>query len=96
MFRGSKYGVANTNWEGDYMTMLKKSLMLLMVFAALWSAETVCQAEILPPYGQGQIGLQAVVLCESLTVHQDRSVDSKAVKTLLYGDTFIVQDKWDG
>ena len=43
------------------MTMLKKSLMLLMVFAALWSAETVCQAEILPPYGQGQIGLQAVV-----------------------------------
>lgn len=78
------------------MTMLKKSLMLLMVFAALWSAETVCQAEILPPYGQGQIGLQAVVLCESLTVRQDRSVDSKAVKTLLYGDTFIVQDKWDG
>ena len=43
-------------------------IMLLMVFAALWSAETVCQAEILPPYGQGQIGLQAVVLCESLTV----------------------------
>ena len=86
MFRGSKYGVANTNWEGDYMTMLKKSLMLLMVFmvfAALWSAETVCQAEILPPYGQGQIGLQAVVLCESSTVRQDRSVDSKAVKTLL-------------
>ena len=28
------------------------------------------QAEILPPHGEGQIGLQAVILCENLTLRQ--------------------------
>ncbi len=54
------------------------------------------QAEILPAHGEGQIGYQAVVLCESLTVRQERSASSKALKTLHYGDTFAVQDSWDG
>ncbi len=78
------------------MNLLKKSFLLLLVFAALGSAEPACRAEILPSYGQGQIGLQAVVLCESLTVRADRSADSASVKTLRYGDTFLVQDSWDG
>ena len=36
------------------------------------------------------------MLCESLTVRQERSAGSKAVETLHYGDTFAVQDNWDG
>lgn len=54
------------------------------------------QAEILPAQGMGQIGYQAVVLCESLTVRQERSASSEAVKMLHYGDTFIVTNSWDG
>ena len=54
------------------------------------------QAEILPAHGEGQIGYEAVVLCESLTVRQERSASAKAVKTLYYSDTFAVQDAWDG
>lgn len=77
--------------------MLKKrAILLILALFILCGGINVGFAEILPPYGQGQIGLQAVVLCESLTVRQERSAESKAVKTLLYGDTFIVQDQWDG
>ena len=79
------------------MRMRKKCLMLaVLMLAALWYAGGACHAEILQPHGQGQIGWQAVVLCESLTVRQERSAGSKAVKTLRYGDTFIGQEKWDG
>lgn len=67
-------------------------LSMILTFADVESIH----AEILPARGEGQIGYQAVVLCESLTVRQDRSASSRAVKTLHYGDTFAVQDSWDG
>ena len=48
-------------------------------------------AEIIPPYGPGQqIGYPAVVLCEELTLRENPSSSSKAVKTLNYGDLPIV------
>ena len=68
---------------------------LLSMILAFGSIAGV-QAEILPAYGEGQIGYQAVVLCESLTVRQERSASSRAVKTLHYGDMFAVQDTFDG
>lgn len=67
-------------------------LLVILPFAGI----TRIRAEILPAQGEGQIGYQAVVLCESLTVHQERSAGSKAVETLHYGDTFAMQDRWDG
>ncbi len=67
-------------------------LSMVLPFADIASV----RAEILPAHGEGQIGYQAVVLCESLTVRQERSTRSKAVETLHYGDTFAVQDSWDG
>ena len=73
-----------------------RKVVWFTILAVFIIALGLVQAEILPPYGEGQIGLQAVVLCESLTVRQDRSVHSKAVETLQYGDTFIVQKKEDG
>lgn len=53
-------------------------------------------AEIIPPYGEGQIGLSAVVLCETLTLRQEASTASKAVATLHYGDRPIVTEQKDG
>lgn len=67
-------------------------LSMILSFGNLASV----QAEIIPAYGEGERGYQAVVLCESLTVRQERSARSKAVKTLHYGDTLAVQDSWDG
>ena len=79
-------------------TDMKKRFLpagLLSMILAFGSIAGV-QAEILPAYGEGQIGYQAVVLCESLTVRQERSASSRAVKTLHYGDMFAVQDTFDG
>ena len=76
-----------------------KTYRWLTVFAVLALAlgsVGMGQAEILPPYGEGQIGLQAVVLCETLTLRQQPSSSAKAVKTLHYGDLPIVIEQSDG
>ena len=71
--------------------------MFTMTLAMLWhTAGNVCEAAILPPRGEGQIGLQAVILCETLTVRQEQSTASKALKTLQYGESIIVQKQADG
>ena len=51
----------------------------------------VACAEIIPPSEPGQqIGYQAVVLCEKLTLREKPSSSSKAVQSLDYGDLPIV------
>ncbi len=79
---------------------MKKKVYLAILTAlvlALGSLGLV-QAEILPPHGFGQIGLQAVVLCEKLTLRQEPSATSGAVETLEYGALPIVieQNPADG
>ena len=69
--------------------------ILTVLMLALGSVKRV-QAEIIPPYGEGEKGFQAVVLCDSLTVRRERSSSAKAVKTLRYGDTLAVQKPVDG
>ena len=61
----------------------------------LGSAWTV-QAEIIPAYGEGQTGLEAVVLCEELTVREMPGASSGAVQKLKYGTRFIVQPQTGG
>ena len=39
---------------------MKKSLLLLSLLLALVCAAVSCSAEIIPPYGEGQIGLEAL------------------------------------
>ena len=80
------------------ITIMKKRMWMTILLSAilLWGGIAGVGAEILPARGEGQIGYQAVVLCESLTVRKERSAGSGAVKTLHYGDTFAVQDNWDG
>ena len=67
-----------------------KRAVLTAAILLLLNAGAV-QAEIIPPYGEGQIGLEAVVLCEELTVREMPSASSKAVQTLKYGRRFAVQ-----
>ncbi len=53
-------------------------------------------AEIIPASGMGQIGLQAAVLCDTLTLRQEPSSSSKALQTLHYRDLIIVTEQQDG
>lgn len=56
------------------------------------------RAEIIPASGQGQIGYEAVVLCEELTIRSGTSVSSAAMGRLQYGDVFacqrVLKDGW--
>lgn len=65
-------------------------LTILTALVLTLGSIIVAQAQIIPPHGEGQIGLQAVVLCETLTVRQEPSASSKAVETLPYGSLPIV------
>ena len=78
------------------MRMLKKILALLCALALVWSVGSVCLAEIIPPYGEGQNGYQVVVLCDSLAVRQEPDANAAVRKTLRYGDRFIVVSRQDG
>ena len=75
--------------------MRGKAVLLLIAFGILFRSGAA-GAEIIPAYGQGQIGYQAVVLCESLTVRKSRSTSSAALRTLRNGETFITQENRDG
>ena len=75
------------------MRNMKRFIAFLMLFVL---AAGVGRAEIIPPYGEGQIGLTAVVLCSNLTVRKDRSASSEAVTTLNAGARFMVQNQVDG
>ena len=71
-----------------YAWLAALTAMLLLIGSA--------QAEIIPPYGFGQIGLPAVVLCEELTLREEPGATSKALEKLEYGDLPIVMEQSDG
>ena len=76
--------------------MFKRGMMLFASLVTFFSLGSTCRAEILPAYGPGQIGYTAVVLCDSLSVRQERSSASEAVKTLHHGDRMMVLSQKDG
>ena len=70
-----------------------KKYVLLTVLAALvlmLVSNGIAMAEIIPPYGMGQIGYHGAVLCQELTVRKAPDTSSKAVKTLKCGDFILV------
>ena len=77
---------------------MKKYLKLTALAALILTlcSAGMARAEIIPAYGEGQIGLQAVVLCETLTLRKEPRASSEAVKTLRYGDQIIVQPQTGG
>ena len=76
--------------------MKKKPAVFLIMSMSMVLGSAVCHASIIPPKGPGQIGYSSVVLCNSLTAHQDPSFSSPSVQTLHYGDKIIVMSTKDG
>ena len=66
--------------------------VLILMIASIGSAH----AEIIPPHGYGQIGLQSVVLCEELSLRSEPSASSNKLRTLKYGDLPIVIEQSNG
>ena len=78
---------------------MKKNVWLTALLAMLFllsAAAVPAQAEIIPPFGEGQIGLQAVVLCDRLTVYQEPNEASPAVQTLEYRALISVTEQSNG
>ena len=77
---------------------MKKHTLLAVVIALILTIGSIgiVHAEIIPPHGMGQIGLQAVVLCEEMTLREKPSASSKALQKLEYGDWPIVIEQKDG
>ena len=71
---------------------MKKNAFLTVFIALILLLATIgaAQADVIPPFGEGQIGLTAVVLCESLTLREAPNAASKAVKILQYHDLINV------
>lgn len=67
-------------------------VLLVVMIGSIVSA----QAKIIPPYGEGQIGLQAVVLCEELTMRAGSNASAQVVKKLKYGSLINVDRQVDG
>ena len=80
---------------------MKKYVWLKMLTALVLALGCVgsAYAEVIPPAEPGQqIGYQAVVLCEKLTLREKPDVSARAVETLEYGSRPIVvgADRPDG
>ena len=67
-------------------------IVMTLIIGSIWTV----QAEIIPPYGEGQIGLSAVVLCENLTVRQAPVADTGIITSLQGGARIIVMEQTDG
>ena len=77
---------------------MKKYSWLIILAAMILALGCIgmAHAEILPPHGWGQIGLQGVILCEELSLREHPGASSKLVETLHYGDMIIVTQQSDG
>ena len=71
-----------------------KAIVLALIIALLSAG--VVYAEIIPPYGEGQIGLISIALCDGLVLRQEPNEAAEAVDTLQRGDRPIVMRQEDG
>ena len=74
---------------------MKKMIMFALALAMLLIAGAA-QAEIIPPYGEGQIGLRAAILCEKLTLREAPRSDAGIIDELTNNDFIIVTKQMDG
>ncbi len=73
-----------------------RKFMAILLGLMLAGMASVALSEIRAPYGEGQIGYMAVVICEKLTVRESQNTASKAVTRLNFGDWFITQQNAGG
>ena len=72
------------------------ALTILVALILILGSFELTHAEIIPPYGEGQIGLHAAVLCEKLSLREKPDFSSKVVQTLEYGTLILVTEQKDG
>lgn len=71
-------------------------LSLLLAMILVLGSFSAANAQILPPSGEGQIGLRGVILCEELSLREKAGNSAKLIKTLKYGDLIIVTEQKNG
>ena len=76
--------------------MRMKKMMVFALALAMLLIAVAAQAEIIPPYGEGQIGLRAVILCEKLTLREAPRSNAGIVDELTNSDFIIVTKQLDG
>ena len=73
---------------------MKLSLIALFVFA--FSGLGMALAMVIPPQGEGQIGISAVVMLNDLPIYESADETSKVTQTLESGRHVIVMEQVDG
>ncbi len=76
--------------------MKRKWIALVVAAIAAFSMLGTGLAEILPPAGEGQIGLGALVVCEGVTLRKNPDDASAEVTGLVFGGHVIVMTQKDG
>ena len=69
---------------------------ILTALILMLASAFLAHAELIPPYGEGQIGLNAAILCGELSLREAPGTSSRVVKTLKYGELIIVTEERDG
>ncbi len=75
---------------------MKRTLVAMLLLTVMLGCAVFAQAEIIPPYGEGQIGWQSVVLSENLTVRKEPNANAPEVQKLHYGNLFSVMKQENG
>ncbi|MBO4367177.1 MAG: hypothetical protein J5859_00575 [Clostridia bacterium] len=73
-------------------TWLTILTVLVLTFGSVFTA----QAMIIPPQGEGQIGIQAVVMLNELPVYETPDTSSKVVEILQSGSLIILMKQENG
>ena len=77
--------------------MKKYSLLTILTALIIMVASvSLAHAEVIDPYGEGEIGLHAAVLCAELSLREAPSTSSRVIQTLKYGDFILVTEERDG
>lgn len=75
---------------------MKRTMVAMLLLAVMLGCAVFAQAEIIPPYGEGQIGWTCVVLSENLTVRSEPDSTAPEVEKLHFGKMFSAVKLEDG
>ena len=72
------------------------SFTVMTVLLLMLGSLGFVQAAIIPPSGEGQIGVSAIVVCEETALYETTDTSSKSVRTLRFGSHLIVMKQDNG
>ena len=71
-------------------------LAILIALILISGSIGFARAEIIAPFGEGQIGRHGAILCEELSLREKPDFSSGVIQTLRYGDTILVTEQQNG